>query len=101
MIVLLNIFEILLTSIGAIIVLIFIVEFLPDALKHWRRRGRKTAKIDADYRSNADFFKQVDWGTRYFYEYWAATRNAKWHPYIYGRCNKFAGEFINIDKNLI
>ena len=85
-------------SIGAIVFLIFVVEFLPDAIKHFRRRGRKIAKIDDDYRSKADFFKSVDWGNRYFCEYWAATRNADWHPYIYGRCHKFAGEFINVDK---
>ncbi len=96
--VLFNITEILLTSIGAIVFLIFIVEFLPDAIKHFRRRGRKIAKIDTDYRNKADFFKNVDWGNRYFYEYWAATRNADWHSYIYGRCHKFAGEFINVDK---
>jgi len=82
---------------SALIFLVLIIEFVPDWLKSMRRRSRNTGKIDLDYRNRGDFFKTVDWGPRYFYEYWSAVRNLQWLPYVYGRCRPFSGQYINVD----
>jgi len=89
--------EKLFVTIGALVVIVLVVEFIPDWLKSIRRRSRGKAKIDLDYRNQADVFKTLDWGPEYFYEYWSAVRNLQWLPYVYGRCRPFRGKFINVD----
>jgi len=83
---------------SVLLCLVLIIEFVPDWLKSMRRRSRNTAKIDLDYRNQADVFKTVDWGPRYFYEYWSAVRNLMWLPYVYGRSRPFAGKYINVNN---
>jgi len=80
------------------VVIIFASEFGPDIKKTQIQKWKKKKK-DNDYRSNADFFKLVDWGPEYFYEYWTALRNVAWHDYVYGRCCPYSGKYINIDKS--
>jgi lysophospholipase L1-like esterase len=91
--------EALFTAIGIIVVVVFVGEFGPDIKRaaHQKRNDKKFS--DADSRSNADAFKSVDWGPKYFFEYWSALGNIDWHDYVYGRCHPYSGKYINIDKS--
>ena len=94
-----NYTEALFTAIGIIVVIIFVVEFGPEIKKGQLQKWKKKKNLDNDNRGNADYFKSVDWGPEYFYEYWSALRNVAWHDYVYGRCHPFTGKFINIDQS--
>ncbi len=90
--------HLILTTVGSLFLLIVLVEFVPDWIKRFKRRDRTVSGVDYDYRNEADTFKNVDWGPRYFFEYWSALRNLEWHSYVYGRCRPFSGQFINVNQ---